>query len=376
MKKLLAFILNALLVVSLIGCNSENVSQKPQTPTKNPSISTPSDINSNDENITDSTDEPETNLEPTTSKNEDNTVPPKNDEPQTPVITTKPEFVDFFYFYSKHMTFIDDKIYFSGGDGTYCVDKNGGTPKKVTNFFGIEYNSLNDTIFFRVTPNSLVDNINDYEMRYFWYNVKTNEFDRIPYNGSCYKIYDNKLVFFSAGQVYTSNLDGSNAKPITSTSNTGYYIIYNNQIYYISGYFVYDYVAQKSEAYFTLNLTDLEGKNSEKLFDIPSGEFIIVNDKIVVRDERKICIMDLKGNKIDEFETGLSNFSQLNYYNEKIYVLSGSMVYSFDFDGGNKKLISDNTCYFEIVDNKIYCYTEDKKIFRYNLDGTAKEQIV
>lgn len=367
MKKLLAVVLTILFVLALTACDSQTNTEKQQTPDKKPSISTPSDTDSNGENIT--------NSEPTNSETESETTPSQKEEPQTPVITTKPEFVDFYYFYSKHMTVIDDKIYFDGGDGTYCVDKNGGTPKKVTNFFGIEYNSLNDTIFFRVSPDSLVDNINDYEMRYFWYNVKTNEFDRIPYNGSSYKIYDNKLVFFSAGQVYTSNLDGSNAKPITSTSNTGHYTIYNNQIYYISGYFVYDYVAQKSEAYFTLNLTDLEGKNSEKLFDIPSGEFIIVNDKIVVRDEQKICIMDLKGNKIDEFETGLSNFSQLNYFNNKIYLLSGTALYSFNFDGSNKKLIDDKVSYFEINDNKIYCYNGNK-ICRYTLDGTSKEQIV
>ncbi len=367
MKKLLAVVLTALFVLLLTACDSKTNSEKPQTPDKKPSISTPSDTDSNGENIT--------NSEPTNSETKDETTPPKKEEPQKPVVTTKPEFIDFHYFYTKQMTFIDDKIYFSGEDGTYCVDKNGGAPKKVTNFLGIEYNSLNDTIFFRVSPTSLVDDINDYESRYFWYNVKTNEFNRIPYNGSLYKIYDNKLIFFSTSQVYTSNLDGSNAKPITSTSNTGNFIIYNNQIYYISGYFVYDYVAQESKAYFTLNLTDLEGENSEKLFDIPSGEFIIVNDKIVVRDEEKICIMDLEGSKIDEFETGLSYFSQLNYFNNKLYILSGTSLYSFDFDGGNKKAISDSVSYFEINENKLYCYNNGK-ICRYNLDGTAKEEIV
>ena len=124
-----------------------------------------------------------------------------------------------------------------------------------------------------------------------------------------------------------------------------------------------------------MHVTDLEGKTDKVLFDIPSSEFIIVNDKIVVRDEKKICILDLKGNKINEFETGLSHLYQLNYFNNKIYLLSGKSLYSFDFDGNNKKLISDKVSYFEINNNKIYCY-DGNKICRYNLDGTAKEQIV
>lgn len=370
MKKLLAVVLTTLFVLLLTACDSQTNTEKPQTPDKKPGISTPSDTDSNGENIT--------NSEPTNSETESETTPSQKEEPQTPVITTKPEFVDFYYFYSKHMTVIDDKIYFDGGDGTYCVDKNGGTPKKVTNFFGIEYNSLNDTIFFRVSPNSLVDNINDYEMRYFWYNVKTNEFDRIPYNGSSYKIYGNKLVFYSQAQVYTANLDGSNAKQITKTKNTGNYIIYNDKIYYTEGYVETSYNIDNTPIilyFYTLHVTDLEGKTDKVLFNIPSSEFIIVNDKIVVRDEKKICIMDLKGNKIDEFETGLSNISQLNYFNNKIYLLSGTALYSFNFDGSNKKLIDDKTSYFEINDNKIYCYNANK-ICRYTLDGTAKEQIV
>ena len=126
MKKLLASFLTVLFILSLTACDSKTVS-KPQTPAKKPSVSTPSDTNSDGENII--------NSEPENSKNDEEITPPKSEEEQKPVITTKPEFSDFYYFYSKHMTFIDDKIYFSGEDGTYCVDKNGGTPQKVTNFF-------------------------------------------------------------------------------------------------------------------------------------------------------------------------------------------------------------------------------------------------
>lgn len=368
MKKLLACFLTALFVLSLTACDSKTNLEKPQTPDKKPSLSTPSDTNLDGENIT--------NSEPTNSETESETTPPKEEEPQKPVATTKTEFNDYYHFGTKFMTFMGDNIYFRGEDGTYCVSKNGGTPKKVTNFFGQELNSANDSIFLKVNPESNVDNIIDYEMRYLQYNVKTNKFSKVPHNGSAFKIYNNRLIFFSQRQVYTANLDGSNAKAITNTQNTGnYYIIYNDKIYYTVGYTKNDYETQTTLYFFTLHVTDLEGKTDKVLFDIPSSEFIIANDKIVVRDEEKIRIMDLEGNKIDEFETGLSFFSQMNYFNNKLYVLSGDTLYSFDFDGGNKKVISDSVSYFEINENKLYCYNNGK-ICKYNLDGSAKEIIV
>ncbi|MBQ3547601.1 MAG: hypothetical protein IJA44_03905 [Clostridia bacterium] len=304
-------------------------------------------------------------------------MPPEKGEPEKPVVTTKTEFNDFYYYGTKFMTFMGDNIYFRCEDGTYCVAKTGGTPKKVTNFFGQELNSANDSIFLKVNPESNVDNITDYEMRYLQYNVKTNKFSKVPHNGSAFKIYNNKLIFFSQGQVYVSNLDGSDAKSITKTKNTGNYIIYNDKIYYTEGYTETSYNNDNTPIilyFYTLHVTDLEGKNDKVLFDISSSEFIIVNDKIVVRDENKICIMNLDGKKNDEFETGFANLSQLNYFNNKLYILSGASLYSFDFDGSDKKLIDDKVSYFEINNNKIYCYNANK-ICRYNLDGTAREQI-
>ena len=370
MKKLLACFLTVLFVLSLTACDSKTNFEKPQTPNSKPDVGTTSDTDSDGENIT--------NSEPTNSETESETTPPKEEKPQKPVATTKTEFNDFYHFGTKFMTFMGDNIYFRGEDGTYCVSKNGGAPVKITSFYGNELNVLNNNLFLKVNPDSAVDNITDYEMRYLQYNVKTNKFSKVPHNGSAFKIYNNKLVFYSQAQVYTANLDGSDAKSITKTKNTGNYIIYNDKIYYTEGYTETSYNNDNTPIilyFYTLHVTDLEGKTDKVLFDIPSSEFIIVNDKIVVRDEKKICILDLKGNKINEFETGLSHLYQLNYFNNKIYLLSGKSLYSFDFDGNNKKLISDKVSYFEINNNKIYCY-DGNKICRYNLDGTAKEQIV
>lgn len=370
MKKLLAIVLTILFVLALTACDSQTNTEKPQTPDKKPGISTPSDTVSNGENIT--------NSEPTNSETESETTPSQKEEPKKPIVTTKTEFNDFYHFGTKFMTFMGDNIYFRGEDGTYCVSKNGGAPVKITNFYGNELNVLNNNLFLKVNPESNVDNITDYEMRYLQYNVKTNKFTKVPHNGSAFKIYNNKLVFYSQAQVYTANLDGSNAKSITKTKNTGNYIIYNDKIYYTEGYTETSYNNDNTPIilyFYTLHVTDLEGKTDKILFDIPSSEFIIVNDKIVVRDENKISIIDLNGNKKAEFETGFANLMQLNYFNNKLYILSGTALYSFNFDGSNKKLIDDKTSYFEINDNKIYCYNANK-ICRYNLDGTAKEQIV
>ncbi len=367
MKKLLVSFLIALLVLLLAACNTKPASNENQTPNSKPDVGTTSDTTSKDETKIDS--------EPEGVEDQQGNTPPKKEEEQKPIVNNKIEFNDFIYSDTKFLTFSGDNIYFRGEDGTYRVSKNGGAPVKITSFYGNELNVLNNNLFLKVNPESAVDNITEYEMRYLQYNLKTNGFKTTNINGSKFKFYNDKLIFFSAGQVYTANLDGSNAKPITSTEHTGNFIIYNNQIYYISGYFVYDYVAQESKAYFILNLTDLEGKKIEKLFEVPSGDFIIVNDKIVVRDEEKIRIMDIEGNKIDEFETGLSYFSQMNYFNNKLYVLSGGTLYSFDFDGGNKKVISDSVSYFEINESKLYCYNNGK-ICKYNLDGSAKEIIV
>ena len=87
MKKLLACFLTALFVLSLTACDSKTTSEKPQTPDKKPSLSTPSDTNLDGENIT--------NSEPTNSETESETTPPKEEEPQKPVVITKTEFNDF-----------------------------------------------------------------------------------------------------------------------------------------------------------------------------------------------------------------------------------------------------------------------------------------
>lgn len=111
MKKILACFLTALFVLSLTACDSKTNLEKPQTPDKKPSLSTPSDTNLDGENITNS--EP-TNSEPTNSETESETTPPKEDEPQKPVVTTKTEFNDFYHFGTKYMTFMGDNIYFRG----------------------------------------------------------------------------------------------------------------------------------------------------------------------------------------------------------------------------------------------------------------------
>ncbi|WP_417204691.1 DUF5050 domain-containing protein [Acetoanaerobium sticklandii] len=132
---------------------------------------------------------------------------------------------------------------------------------------------------------------------------------------------------------------------------------------------------------------DLNGFNSTSISDGKTMELVLYNNDIYYvdfsdQDNMNICKITTDGNdwKMIISEPNTNWIKNVIIYDDTVYYIYddndyNSSLKTSDLDGNNKKTIIHDVSAFNIIDDKVYAYTYEEGVFKYNIDGSGKEKL-
>ncbi len=242
-----------------------------------------------------------------------------------------------------------DTIYYmqvhSGNDDDIILsmDKNGGNEKELYTFAGDIYylNVIGDTLYFNGDSFDESDTL--VSSNIYCYRITDGTVETV-YNSPAYLyglfVKDDKMYFAvekedsSTCDIYASNLDGSNATYIASTSY--YFTVNNDQIYYCND--------------ITLYRCDMNGNNSTEIYTSSDSlmGFCLENSNIYVAEYVSdgypaITAMNADGSNVTNVvkSTATNGITEINIDNGKLYYVD--TTYNDDFS----EAISASFCFVQ-----------------------------